>query len=185
MCFKQVVEKAKEVEEEVRAAALEAVLKEAHELFVMFYGSIRALLQKHPAGDVARSCLHAFMPDYFADFLTGKKLQLPSIGDGLTERGTMQPVSLERDTVLHAQVFHSESNNFLSPIHLSIFHLFQHGQIVHAYLEICKKRAWVTLYALTLYSALPVYLFSYEEWVFWKTVYKVMPVPVLNVLSAP
>jgi hypothetical protein len=120
-----------------------------------------------------------------ADFLTGKKLQLPSIGDGLTERGTMQPVSLERDTVLHAQVFHSESNNFLSPIHLSIFHLFQHGQIVHAYLEICKKRAWVTLYALTLYSALPVYLFSYEEWVFWKTVYKVMPVPVLNVLSAP
>jgi hypothetical protein len=66
MCFKQVVEKAKEVEEEVRAAALEAVLKEAHELFVMFYGSIRALLQKHPAGDVARSCLHAFMPDYFA-----------------------------------------------------------------------------------------------------------------------
>ncbi|KAH9548488.1 hypothetical protein CY35_11G089700 [Sphagnum magellanicum] len=98
-----VVEKAKEVEEEVRAAALEAVLKEAHELFVMFYGSIRALLHKHPAGDVARSCLHAFMPDYFADFLTGKKLQLPSIGDGLTERGTMQPVSLERDTVLHAQ----------------------------------------------------------------------------------
>jgi hypothetical protein len=61
-----VVEKAKEVEEEVRAAALEAVLKEAHELFVMFYGSIRALLHKHPAGDVARSCLHAFMPDYFA-----------------------------------------------------------------------------------------------------------------------
>jgi hypothetical protein len=51
----------------------------------------------------------------------------------------MQPVSLERDTVLHAQVCNSESNNFLSPIHLSIFHLFQHGQIVHACLESVKK----------------------------------------------
>jgi hypothetical protein len=177
-----VVEKAKEVEEEVRAAALEAVLKEAHELFVMFYGSIRALLHKHPAGDVARSCLHAFMPDYFADFLTGKKLQLPSIGDGLTERGTMQPVSLERDTVLHAQVCNSESNNFLSPIHLSVFHLFQHGQIVHAYLEICKKRAWVTLYAMTLYSGLPVYLFSMKNGFSGKLFTKLLPVPVLNVL---
>lgn len=116
------------------------------------------------------------------DFLTGKKLQLPSIGDGLTERGTMQPVSLERDTVLHAQVCNSESNNFLSPIHLSVFHLFQHGQIVHAYLEICKKRAWVTLYAMTLYSALPVYLFSMKNGFSGKLFTKLLPVPVLNVL---
>jgi hypothetical protein len=117
-----------------------------------------------------------------ADYLTGKKLQLPSIGDGLTERGTMQPVSLERDTVLHAQVCNSESNNFLSPIHLSVFHLFQHGQIVHAYLEICKKRAWVTLYAMTLYSGLPVYLFSMKNGFSGKLFTKLLPVPVLNVL---
>lgn len=62
----QVVGKSKEGEEEVRSAALEGVLMEAHALFTMFYGSIRALLQKHPAGDAARSCLHAFLPDYLA-----------------------------------------------------------------------------------------------------------------------
>ena len=62
----QVVGKNKEGEEEVRSAALEGVLMEAHALFTMFYGSIRALLQKHPAGDAARSCLHAFLPDYLA-----------------------------------------------------------------------------------------------------------------------
>lgn len=64
--LQQVVEKSKEGEEEVRVAAVEAVLKEAHDLFLMFFGSIRGLLEKHPAGDVARSCLHAFFPDYLA-----------------------------------------------------------------------------------------------------------------------
>lgn len=64
--LQQVVEKSKEGEEEVRVAAVEAVLKEAHDLFLMFFGSIRGLLEKHPAGDVARSYLHAFFPDYLA-----------------------------------------------------------------------------------------------------------------------
>jgi hypothetical protein len=120
-----------------------------------------------------------------ADFLTGKKLQLPSIGDGLTERGTMQPVSLERDTVLHAQVCNSESNNFLSPIHLSIFHLFQHGQIVHAYLEICKKKGlgYSLCYdSLFCPACLP---FSMKNGFSGKLFTKLLPVPVLNVLSAP
>lgn len=98
-----VVEKSKEGEEEVRVAAVEAVLKEAHDLFLMFFGSIRGLLEKHPAGDVARSCLHAFFPDYLADFVVGKKLRLPSVGEGLVERGTITPASLDRDTLLHAQ----------------------------------------------------------------------------------
>ena len=47
-------------------AAIEGMLKEAHDLFVMFFGSIRGMLQKHPVGDLARSCLHAFFPDYLA-----------------------------------------------------------------------------------------------------------------------
>lgn len=42
------------------------MLKEAHDLFVMFFGYIRGMLQKHPVGDLARSCLHAFFPDYLA-----------------------------------------------------------------------------------------------------------------------
>jgi hypothetical protein len=114
----------------------------------------------------------------YADFLTGKKLQLPSIGDGLTERGTMQPVSLERDTVLHAQVCNSESNNFLSPIHLSIFHLFQHGQI-------CKKKGlgYSLCYdSLFCPACLP---FSMKNGFSGKLFTKLLPVPVLNVLSAP
>ena len=62
----QVIEKSKEGEEEVRVAAIEGMLKETHDLFVMFFGSIRGLLQKQLVGDLARSCLHAFFPDYLA-----------------------------------------------------------------------------------------------------------------------
>lgn len=45
------------------------MLKEAHDLFVMFFGSIRDLLQNHPLGDLARSSLHAFFPDYLAGMI--------------------------------------------------------------------------------------------------------------------
>lgn len=62
----QVIEKSKDGEEEVRVGAMEAMLKEAHDLFAMFFGSIRGLLQKQLAGDLARSFLHAFFPDYLA-----------------------------------------------------------------------------------------------------------------------
>lgn len=98
-----VVEKSKDGEEEVRVGAVEEMLKEAHDLFVMFFGYIRGMLQKHPVGDLARSCLHAFFPDYLAEFVVGKKLRLPSIREGLTERGMVEPVSLDRDTLLQAQ----------------------------------------------------------------------------------
>ncbi|XP_024399642.1 vacuolar fusion protein CCZ1 homolog B [Physcomitrium patens] len=98
-----VIEKSKEGEEEVRFTALEEMLKEAHDLFVMFFGSIRDLLQNHPLGDLARSSLHAFFPDYLAEFVVGSKLRLPSISEGLTERGMVEPVNLDRDTLLQAQ----------------------------------------------------------------------------------
>lgn len=62
------MEKGKE-EEAPREAALRSLLKEAHDLFVLFYGSVRALLNAHPAGDTARSCLYAFFPDYIAGLL--------------------------------------------------------------------------------------------------------------------
>lgn len=62
----QVIEKSKDGEEEVRVGAIEGLLKDAHDLFVMFFGSIRGLLQKQLAGDLARSFLHAFFPDYLA-----------------------------------------------------------------------------------------------------------------------
>lgn len=98
-----VVEKKKENGEPVRSCALQGVLKEAHGLFSLFYGSIRTLLAKHPTGDVARRYLYAFFPDYLSDFFVGKKLQLPSIREGLKERGTIQMISLERNTALEVQ----------------------------------------------------------------------------------
>lgn len=39
-----------------------------------------------------------------AEFVVGKKPRLPSVQEGLTERGTVQPVTLERDSFLQAQV---------------------------------------------------------------------------------
>ncbi|CAM6129572.1 unnamed protein product [Calypogeia fissa] len=97
-----VVEKSKENEEAPRADALRALLREAHDLFVLFYGSIRALLHAHPAGDAARSCLYAFFPDYIADFGAGKKLRLPSVADSLTERRFVQFFLPQRETLLEA-----------------------------------------------------------------------------------
>ncbi|KAL3680483.1 hypothetical protein R1sor_023439 [Riccia sorocarpa] len=98
-----VVERSKETEETIREGALRAVLKEAHRLFTFFYGSIRALLDSHPRGDVARSCLHAFFPDYLSDFLTGKKFRIPTISESLTDRGTVQLFSPQKETLLEIQ----------------------------------------------------------------------------------
>lgn len=47
-----------------RIDALQKVLKEVHSLFLMFHGSIRALLQKEPAGGLIRAHLYPFMMDY-------------------------------------------------------------------------------------------------------------------------
>lgn len=42
--------------------------------------------------------------DWNEEFMVGKKLQLPSIKEGLTERGMVEPVTLDRDSFLQAQV---------------------------------------------------------------------------------
>ena len=62
----QVVEKSKELEAIWRIDALRAVLKEVHSLFVMFHGSIRALLDKEPAGGLIRTHLYYFIMDYLS-----------------------------------------------------------------------------------------------------------------------
>lgn len=64
--FLQVVEKSKESEAIWRIDALRKVLKEVHSLFRMFYGSIRAMLEKDPSGGLSRSHLYPFIMDYLS-----------------------------------------------------------------------------------------------------------------------
>ncbi|XP_027097339.2 vacuolar fusion protein CCZ1 homolog B-like isoform X1 [Coffea arabica] len=111
-----VVEKSKELEAIWRIDALRAVLKEVHSLFVMFHGSIRALLDKEPAGGLIRTHLYYFIMDYLSafekrspfdcccwDFLAVKKLQLPNFRESLTERGTVQMLTVGREAALEVQ----------------------------------------------------------------------------------
>ena len=58
------MEKNKESESLRRIDALRRVLKEVHSLFVMFHGSIRALLDREPGGGLIRSHLFSFIMDY-------------------------------------------------------------------------------------------------------------------------
>ncbi|PQQ12538.1 vacuolar fusion protein CCZ1 homolog isoform X1 [Prunus yedoensis var. nudiflora] len=98
-----VVEKSKEFEAIWRSDALRKVLKEVHYLFVMFHGSIRALLDKDPGGGLTRSHLYYFIMDYLGDFLVGKKLLLPSFRDCLKERGTVQMLTVGREAAIEVQ----------------------------------------------------------------------------------
>ncbi|PON68126.1 hypothetical protein TorRG33x02_262870 [Trema orientale] len=98
-----VVEKNKESEAIWRIDALRKVLMEVHSLFVMFHGSIRALLEKEPGGGLARSHLYPFIKDYLSDFLVGKKLLLPSFRDSLKERGTVQMLTVSREAAIEVQ----------------------------------------------------------------------------------
>ncbi|KHG20000.1 hypothetical protein F383_08632 [Gossypium arboreum] len=59
-----IVEKSKEPEAIWRIDALREVLKEIHSLFIMFHGSIRALLDKEPGGGLTRAHLYPFIMDY-------------------------------------------------------------------------------------------------------------------------
>ena len=68
MLILQITEKNKDNESAWRFDALRDILKEAHYLFMMFHGSLRALLEKQPSGELARSRLYPFVTDY----LTGK-----------------------------------------------------------------------------------------------------------------
>lgn len=58
------VEKSNDSEPIWRDDALRKVLKEVHSLFVMFHGSIRAMLEKEPGGGLIRRHLHSFIMDY-------------------------------------------------------------------------------------------------------------------------
>ncbi|XP_024019342.1 vacuolar fusion protein CCZ1 homolog B isoform X2 [Morus notabilis] len=111
-----VVEKSKESEAIWRVDALRKVLMEVHSLFTMFNGSIRALLEKEPGGELVRSHLYPFVMDYLCayqkrspldgccwDFLAGKKLLLPSFRDCLKERGTVQMLTVGREAAIEVQ----------------------------------------------------------------------------------
>ncbi|KAF5750085.1 F23A5.27 isoform 5 [Tripterygium wilfordii] len=98
-----VVEKSLEGEAIWRSDDLRNVLKEVHKLFVMFYGYIRALLEKEPGGGLVRSHLYPFIMDYLSDFFVGKKLQLPSFRDCLKERGTVQMLTVGREAAIEVQ----------------------------------------------------------------------------------
>ncbi|CAN8293155.1 unnamed protein product [Cochlearia groenlandica] len=111
-----VVEKNKDIGAIWRIDALRKVLKEVHSLFVMFYGSIRAVTEKEPTGELTRSQLYPFITDYLStfqkrsrsedcccDFFVGKKLQLPTFRETLRERGTVQMLTLSRETALEVQ----------------------------------------------------------------------------------
>jgi hypothetical protein len=41
---------------------------------------------------------------FWADFIVGKKLQLPTYRDSLTERGTVQMLTVSREVALEVQV---------------------------------------------------------------------------------
>lgn len=98
-----VVEKSKETEAIWRTDALRRVLKEIHSLFVLFHGSMRAMLEKEPNGGLLRSHLRYFIMDYLSDFLVGKKLQLPSFRDCLKERESVQMLTVGREAAIEVQ----------------------------------------------------------------------------------
>ncbi|GAA0162722.1 hypothetical protein LIER_39463 [Lithospermum erythrorhizon] len=111
-----IVEKNKELEAIWRTESLRAVLKEVHALFLLFHGSIRALLDKEPSGVVIRSQLFSFVTDYLSafekpspldfccwDFVNRKKLQLPNFRESLKERGTVQLLTMGREAALEVQ----------------------------------------------------------------------------------
>ncbi|XP_009117784.1 vacuolar fusion protein CCZ1 homolog A isoform X1 [Brassica rapa] len=112
-----VVEKNKDTGAIWRIDALRGMLKEVHSLFVMFHGSVRALLEKEPTGGLTRAQLYPFITDYLStfqkrsrsedwccDLFVGKKLQLPNFRETtLSERGTVQMLTLARDTALEVQ----------------------------------------------------------------------------------
>ncbi|XP_057739243.1 vacuolar fusion protein CCZ1 homolog B-like isoform X2 [Arachis stenosperma] len=98
-----VVEKSNDSEPIWRDDALRKVLKEIHSLFVMFHGTIRALLEKEPGGGLIRRHLYSFVMDYLRDYLVGKKLLLPSFRDCLKEQGTVQMLTIGREAAIEVQ----------------------------------------------------------------------------------
>lgn len=98
-----IVEKSTETEAVWRIEALRSILKEVHSLFVMFHGSVRAMVDKEPGGELVRSHLYSFIIDYLSDFLIGKKIQFPNFRDSLKERGTVQMLTVGREAAIEVQ----------------------------------------------------------------------------------
>ncbi|CAI0432062.1 unnamed protein product [Linum tenue] len=98
-----VVDKSKESKAACQVDALRKVLKEVHSLFVLFHGTMRSMLEKETSGGLIRSHLYPFITDYLSDFLTGRKLQLPSFHDCLMERGTVQMLTVGREAAIEVQ----------------------------------------------------------------------------------
>ncbi|XP_038985308.1 vacuolar fusion protein CCZ1 homolog isoform X1 [Phoenix dactylifera] len=98
-----VVDKNKDTESIWRCDALRGILKEVHSLFTMFHGSLRALLEKQPSGELARNHLYSFITDYLTDFHVGKKIQMPSFRDCLSERKTVQMLTISREVAIEVQ----------------------------------------------------------------------------------
>ncbi|GFP97216.1 vacuolar fusion protein ccz1 homolog [Phtheirospermum japonicum] len=98
-----VIEKDKDSEAIWRVDALRKVLKEAHSLFVMFHGLVRALVNRETTGGLIRTHLYYFIMDFLSDFSVGKKLQLPNFRDSLKERGTVQMLTVGREAAIEVQ----------------------------------------------------------------------------------
>lgn len=98
-----VVEKSKESEAMWRIDALRSTLKEVHSLFMLFHGSVRALVDKEPSGGLVRTHLYYFIMDFLSDFLVGKKLQLPNFRDSLKEIGTVKMLTVGREAAIEVQ----------------------------------------------------------------------------------
>ncbi|KAH0878457.1 hypothetical protein HID58_065851, partial [Brassica napus] len=127
-----VVEKNKDTGAIWRIGALRGMLREAHSLFVMFHGSVRALLEKEPTGGLTRAQLYPFITDYLStfqkrsssedcccDLFVGKKLQL-------TQRGTVQMLTLSKDTALEVQSLVQVLDSYGGSLRCHSMILFQH-----------------------------------------------------------
>ncbi|KZV49694.1 hypothetical protein F511_23651 [Dorcoceras hygrometricum] len=98
-----VVEKNKESEAIWRINALRSIFKEVHSLFMLFHGSVRALIDKEPSGGHVRTHLYYFIMDFLSDFFVGRKLQLPNFRDSLKEHGTVKMLTVGREAAIEVQ----------------------------------------------------------------------------------
>jgi len=88
------VEKSNDSEPIWRDDALRKVLKEIHSLFVMFHGSVRAMLEKEPGGGLTRRHLYSFVMDYLRGKSSNSCLPMKLINHYIFIRVMIQNISL-------------------------------------------------------------------------------------------
>ncbi|GAQ90869.1 hypothetical protein KFL_006950040 [Klebsormidium nitens] len=92
------------VDPTLRDDALRAVLQEAYRIFVFFNGDFENLLARDPSGAALRQLLDRTLSDHLHNLLGGKRGQhLPSLGTGLSERGCLAHLPVDRHTSLSVQ----------------------------------------------------------------------------------